>query len=492
VSPCPSETYILDAERTQRELRLIRNRPPMRAHSQEQQPPHAANPASGVRPWDRSDLIVILPILLVSALLRLLNLDYMEFKGDEANNLFAASYLALGKGFLLVGIPSSIGTFFPPLFTYLMAVPLLFSRNPVVATGLVALLNCAAVGLSYVFCRRYFGQRVAVIAAVFFAVNPWAVLYSRKIWPPDPLPLFVVGFFYCLFAVVCEGRRRLLLGCLACFAAMTQLHLSSIYLLVVLVLVLVWFRPKIGWGCYLGGIGIALLIDTPYLAFDLLNRGYNLKIYLRALSLPSRFHPEALTTPFVLGSTLGFMHFVDWPSLDVLQAFLVAMGVVYLFFRRSDPRYAVLILWFCVPLVFLLVSKLDVQPHYFIFFYPIQFVLVGILADALMRNLQPRSKVLSYGTAALLVVLATYQLQSSVKFVTSITEREQLAWAEYGPEYGPPFRFRVQEIRELAQKGIVEPEKVQKKLLEGKPPGATFKYDFPATQYIVENLDALP
>ena len=442
--------------------------------------------------WGRRDAIFLLLILLVAALLRLLNLDYMEFKGDEANNLFVAGDLVSGKTFPLVGIPSSIGTYNPPLFTYLLGIPLFFSRNPVIAAGFVALLNCAAVGLSYVFCRRYFGRIVAVIAAVFFAVNPWAVFYSRKIWQQDLLPVFVIGFFYGLFAVVCEGRKKHLLTCFACLAAATQLHFSSIYFLVVLVLVLAWFRPKIGWGCYLAGIVIALLIYAPYLVFDLLHRGYNVKIYLRALRLPSRFHPEALTTPFVLGSTLGFMHFVDWPSLDVLQALLLAMGVVYLFFRRSDPRYAILILWFCVPSVFLLVSKLKLYPHYFIFFYPIQFVVVGIVADALMRNLQPRNKVLSYVTAALLVVLAAYQLHSSVKFVTSITEREQLAWAEYGPEYGPPFRFRVQEIRELAQKGIVEPETVQKKLLEGKPPSATLKYDFPATKYIIENLNALP
>ena len=442
--------------------------------------------------WGRRDAIFLLLILLVAALLRLLNLDYMEFKRDEADNLFLAADLVSGKTFPLVGIPSSIGTYNPPLFTYLMGIPLFFSRNPVIAAGFVALLNCAAVGLSHVFCRRYFGRIVALIAAVFFAVNPWAVFYSRKIWQQDLLPLFVIGFFYGLFAVVCEGRKKHLLTCFACLAATTQLHFSSIYFLVVLVLVLAWFRPKIGWGCYLGGIVIALLIYSPYLVFDLLNRGYNVKIYLRALSLPSRFRPEALTTPFVLGSTRGFMHFVDWPSLDVLQGLLLAIGLVYLFFRWSDSRHAILILWLCIPSIFLLVSKLDLYRHYFIFFYPIQFVVVGIVAGALMQDLQPRNKVLSNVTLAVVVVLAAYQLQSSVKFVTSITEREQLAWAEYGPEYGPPFRFRVKEVRELAQKGIVEPETVQKKLLEGKQPSAIFKYDFPATKYIIENLKALP
>jgi 4-amino-4-deoxy-L-arabinose transferase-like glycosyltransferase len=450
-------------------------------------------PPVSLQSWDTSDLILIVLILLVSALLRLLNLDYMEFKGDEANNLLVASYLASGNGFPLVGILSSVGAYNPPLFTYLTAIPLFFSRNPVVAAGFVALLNCAAVGLLYVFCRHYFNRRVAIIATVFFAVNPWAVIYSRKIWQCDPLPLFVVGFFYSLFAVVCEGRRKFLFACFACFAAVTQLHLSSIYYLVVLGVVLACFRPKVGWRYYAVAVGLVFCIYAPYLAFDLLNRGYNLERYLRLLNAPSRFHPEALTTPFMLGSTRGFMHFVDWPVLDLLQEILIAAGALYMFFPWMERKHIILGLWFCIPLLFLLMSKLGMMPpHYFLFFYPIQFLLLGVLADALMgqatvKRLSPR-----WGVVALLVLSAAYQLQASLKLVISIKDQERVAWAEYGPEYGPPFRVRVEEIRKLVGQGIVEPEKVQKKLLEGRPPSLTFKYDFPATEYIVENLAALP
>lgn len=95
----------------------------MSQHSQEQKASGeivSASVSSLPQTWDRTDLFLILLILLVSALLRLLNLDYMKFKGDEANNLFVASYLALGRGFPLVGMGSSIGTYNPPLFTYLL------------------------------------------------------------------------------------------------------------------------------------------------------------------------------------------------------------------------------------------------------------------------------------------------------------------------------------------------------------------------------------
>lgn len=440
-------------------------------------------------PWGRRDLIVLFLIVLAAVLLRLVNLDYMQFEGDEANNLAVAADFVSGRAFPLVGIPSSIGTYFPPLFTYLMAIPLMFSRNPVIAAGFVALVNCASVGLCYVFCRRYFGEIVAIVAAGFFAVNPWAVFYTRKIWPPDLLPLFVIGFFFSLFAVVCEGRRKYLLICSACFAAATQLHLSTIYFLVIAVLTLVWFRPKVGWGTYLGGVAIAFSFYVPYLVFDLFNRGYDTKIYLHALSLPSRFHPEALIAPFIFGSTLGFMHFMDWPFLDLFQVLLVAMGMVYLFFHRSDPRYAILLLWCCVPSAFLLISKLVLFPHYFICFYPIQFVLAGIMANTRMHDRSSRKDVLRYVIPALFVVLAAYQMLSSVKFVGSIAG--PVEWKAFGLDYGPSFRSQVQEIRELAREGVVEPEAVQRQLLQRIPPSDRPNYYFSATKYIVENLNAI-
>lgn len=442
-------------------------------------------------PWDLGDTTIFSLIVLLAALLRFLHLNYMEFNADEANNLFLAAGLVSGKSFPLVGVTSSIGTLNPPLFIYLLGIPMLFSRSPVFAAGFIALLNCAAVGLSYVFCRRYFGRTAAVFAAALFAVNPWAVFYSRKIWQQELLPPFVVGFFFSLFAVVYEKRSRQLLTCVACLAAATQLHLSSVYFGVVLVLVLAWFRPKVGWRIYLSGFAIGLALYIPYFLFELMNRGYNAEIYLRAFRMPSHFHPEALLLPFAFGSTLGFMHFFEWPLLDTLQLLFFVLGVVYLFFRWRDPRCAILLLWYFVPTAFLVMSKLVLAPHYFICYFPIQFVVMGIAADMFMQNRRSRNKILGYVKSSLLAVLITYQLLSSARFVTAIAKPGPLEWAGYGPRYGPPYRVRLQEIRALAQKGIVDPEAVQKALVQDKPKAIADYYDFDATKYIVENLGAL-
>src|SRR6185436_12168680 len=96
--------------------------------------------------------------------------------------------LVHGHGVPLLGIDSSVGIRNPPVSVYLMAIPYLFTSNPVVATSYVALLSVIAVLLLYALVRRYYGPLAALVAAALYAVGPWAVIFSRKIWAQDMLP----------------------------------------------------------------------------------------------------------------------------------------------------------------------------------------------------------------------------------------------------------------------------------------------------------------
>lgn len=432
--------------------------------------------------WSRVDTVSIVVVLIAAALLRLVNLNCMEFKGDEAENLFAAGQIFHGH-FPLVGIPSSIGTDNPPLFTYLLMIPLAVSRNPIVAAAFIAVLNCAAAGLLYLFCKRFFTTRVAQIASIFFAINPWAVLYSRKIWQQDVLPIAVIGFFFCLFLAAFEKKPKALLGACACYAAMTQLHLSSVFYGAVMVALLVWQSPKIRWGYYMGGVGIVLLTYLPYIAFDITHQGRNLHLYLHPASSAAHFQSAALSTPFVLGTTGYFLHYFDFGLLDVITGALIGAGAIYALFNWRDAKLASCAMWFFVPVLFLLFSKVDLVPHYFIAFYPIQFVLIAIALDALTKFNLPRYPDLVHLPSVVAIVLALYQLQATAKLLDVISQHRNIAWMEYGP----PYRDRKSEIDGIVGRGLSDPAAVQDAIVRSKPEQALFKYDFAVTRFIVEN-----
>jgi hypothetical protein len=435
--------------------------------------------------WDRADMIWISLIVVAAALMRLVNLSYMEFKGDEANNLYTACQI-FQNHVPLVGIPSSIGTDNPPFFIYLLALPLTLSRSPVLAAGFIAFLNCCAVGLTYIFCRRFFNLRTAVVASLLFALNPWVIFYSRKIWQQDVLPIAVVGFFFCLFLAAFEKRPKALIGAFACYAAMTQLHLSSMFYGLVMVALLVWQRPKIKWQYYVAGIALVGLIYLPYIIFDLQHNGRNLQLYLHphASASSSPIKPEALTWPFVLGTTRDFFHYANVPGLDLLMTVLIIAGALYTLAPWREPKFLACGLWLLIPALCLMFSKVELVPHYFIGFYPIQFVLIAIAVDALTKWCETRAKIVAVLPMCLVAVLALYQGQSSLKFLETIGQQKNIGWMEYGP----PFRYRLNEVRSIVDGGVTDAFQVQTILLRGKNEETAFKYDFPATRYIVDDM----
>src|SRR4030042_5319377 len=83
-------------------------------------------------------------IVLLSAALRLGYLDLIEFKADEVNHLLRGLEIVEQHKLPLAGTPSSVGITKPPLMSYLMAIPLLFGRDPRIASAFIGLLNVAS------------------------------------------------------------------------------------------------------------------------------------------------------------------------------------------------------------------------------------------------------------------------------------------------------------------------------------------------------------
>ena len=146
--------------------------------------------------------VVLVAIVALAATLRLARLDLMEFKADEAAAIAIAAPIVNGGHWPEVGLVSSVGIHNPPLFLYLVAVAMAVSFNPEFVTGLlVGGLAVLGVALTFIVIRPRFGAFAALSAAALFACSPWAVLYTRKIWAQDLLPVFLVMLLQVLFVV---------------------------------------------------------------------------------------------------------------------------------------------------------------------------------------------------------------------------------------------------------------------------------------------------
>jgi hypothetical protein len=196
------------------------------------------------------------------------HLGWAEFKLDEANLSRLSLNLVRSVEFPLTGIGSSAGIVNPPLAAWLLAFPYAISPDPTVATGFVAALNVLAVLGCYLLARQWLTSTITphplspspappinssiialapLVAALLFAVAPWAVAHSRKIWAQNLLPPFVIAWAWSgWLAFVCR-RPRAVIGHALTLAACVQLHYSALWLIPVTLLWSIVFIRRIQW-----------------------------------------------------------------------------------------------------------------------------------------------------------------------------------------------------------------------------------------------------
>ncbi|MGD0016778.1 MAG: hypothetical protein ABSC38_04590 [Verrucomicrobiia bacterium] len=207
-------------------------------------------------------------ILGVGAWLRFSNLDLLEFKGDEAIALHLAYRLVHGTEVPLAGLMSSVGVTNPPLFIYLLIPMVAISSNPAFVSCCIAVLGLTAVAVCWHIGRKYYGAVTGLVGAAMFAVSPWAVIYSRKIWSLDFVPVINACALWAVHALVIDKKPKAVFGVLLLPLCVIQIHFSGLALTATVLVILLVSRPKIDWGFAAAGVALATLIALPYLKFQ--------------------------------------------------------------------------------------------------------------------------------------------------------------------------------------------------------------------------------
>ncbi len=435
--------------------------------------------------------LALVAIILLAAYLRLGNLGLTEFKLDEAHVCSkAADFLASGRP-PLVGIGSSVGAANPPLFIYLTAVPVSLSKNPAVIAGFIALLNVGAVLGCYLLTREYFGDKAALIATLLFAVSPWAVFYSRKIWAQDLLPPFVGLFFAAVFSTLVKRRPRQLILVFLWLACLIQLHLSALALIPLVALFLLVFRSRIRLIPLLIGLLVFALVFAPYLYYEATHGWINLRTFIEVSRGPATFDLKSAqyATQIISGqgyqalagaSFEGFLaEIIDFTWLNAVETWLLIGGVAYLAWQvlrgwrrgRKDGisdevvKLTILLSWLLLPVLFYVRHTTPVYPHYFILLYPVQFIIIGVFVvkaltwlSSLADSLKPSplvhfltGKALPISLVALILGLALWQGHLTETFYNFVDRNDTTGG------HGVPVKYHVQAAESL------------KRLSEGAP-----------------------
>lgn len=349
-------------------------------------------------------------IVVLAVYLRLAHLDMAEFKRDEAQVALMALDLVAGRHLPLVGIGTSVpGLENGPVMVYLTAIPLLVARDAALASGFIALLNVVALIVSARVAERVFGRLAALLAASAYAVGSWAVMFSRKLWPNEAMPVFSALLALALYEAVVAGRARGLTLAGLWLGLLVNLHPSGI-VFVPVVAVAVLLRPTLlrTRGALLAG-ALVLLVSAPFLTHEIRFGFPALRAVQGTTGSEARVDGSAfelattLVGPTAYGVVTGDL--VDqfraraWPDgeLGWLTGALLVVGVlstavqlVRAWRRGAGWRAPALVLcWLLLPLVVASRRTVTLQIYYLISLIPLLFPFVGAalaLPSRLLRN----------------------------------------------------------------------------------------------------------
>lgn len=363
----------------------------------------------------------LVAVLGLGAYLRLRDLDLDWFIVDQARDLRTALSIVEGRAFPLVGpdVQGGPAHTWGPLYFYLLAVPLVFSPNPLAAATFLSLLNLAAVYLTYRLGTRFFGRGIGLVSAALFATAPLAVVSGRGLWNLAPMPLFAVSLLYCLFLVVVDRRSAMIVPAMVILGGVVQLHFSGVAFLAVFALVLGVYRPSIcGGHLGLGTAGFTLLL-LPYVVAQALDGWRDVRaMFTFSHSVLGAFRPHdiwpSLQPAFFasadltqwLDRTFGQSHLRRIGSwLQRTEGYLSLVGAGYLIIRaltgpgRAFPweadaarrrGYGLLALWIWAPLA-LLLFKSGLRPWYYRdVLYPAPFLAGAIVLRDVLTYVGPR------------------------------------------------------------------------------------------------------
>ena len=271
--------------------------------------------------------LVIASALVAGVVFRLFYPGAIEFHGDERFSFYHVMTVLHGGPWPALGMTMSVGGPNPGMSVWIFILLGLVAQpdTPVGLAQAVQVLNITALIAFVVFVVRSIprDQRESWLwAAALWAVNPIAIIYERKIWPPSTLPIFIVVM------LAAWWHRRSWLGSFL-FAFVTvlggQIHPTCAFLgFSLFAWTIVDDRRSFRIAGLIPGAVIGFLPTITWLA-----RSASVGGGLETLRLPlANFYGRWFTTPFGYGPdhVLGpveFPRFLGWPETDSGSTWLV-------------------------------------------------------------------------------------------------------------------------------------------------------------------------
>jgi hypothetical protein len=349
---------------------------------------------------EKNQLIFLTAAILLGAILRLSFPGDIEYKADEKYMFEATQKIGITESWPMVGMTTGVGGKNPGMSVWIfVALSKIFhaSSPPELARAVQWLNILGLLVLAFFSLRILPGPERPpwCWATAFAAVNPFAVIFHRKIWAQSTLPLFCV-----LLWIAWHYRQKKtgaffwgLLG-----ACLGQIHMSGFFLAAGVFLWTVIRDRRVQWGFWLLGSLVGALPLIPWLQYTFTNHGNGFSKFNFLWILYPKYWIYWVSDSLGMGLTYSiktrqFLDFLRYPLVWGKATYLVAIshaeiilaGILILASavkRRENLRGIQSstttglalnsVLWMTGILMTL--SCLEVRRHYLIMSFPLEWV----------------------------------------------------------------------------------------------------------------------
>lgn len=359
---------------------------------------------------DRLGYIFVCGIILFYFFVRLYAPQTFEFGYDQPKLVSSVIEMIDKRDFLLAQKYVDTNPYkshsYGPFLLYFLTPWVMLTHDPQALSIFMVIFNSLGVIGLFLLGKHFFNLKVGFLAALFLSASFWHVIFSRMVYQPSPLPVFLVLITYGLLKV---GNKKITFWYFALpilFGLSLQIHLIMLPVVLVGLVIIFSQRGFQSRSFWLGTI-FSLLFYLPVLYYDMTHRwetvgsflsgGESLaqgNLGLRAFHVFQQFFLVASGGGIEWQAGYGYADFVRnlswvlWPGL-VLSFFLVVIGLTILF-RRIVPGHRtsriVTAVIFSMPVFLIFVPLPDLVPRYFYPLTPLFSLVLAIVIDKLFEK----------------------------------------------------------------------------------------------------------
>lgn len=332
-------------------------------------------------------LVFLLVIFIAHIFFRFYLLEErLHFNWDQVDNAWAAKNIIVDHKLPLLGMVAkgNSGFYIGPAYYYLIAIFYwIFDLDPIASGIFAGVTSIFTFFVLFFVIKKLFSYNIALIAVFIHTVSFFIISSDRSQWPVNFIAPVSIVIFYSLYNVLLGKIKYLILLGIG-LGLSFHVHFTSIYYLIIILLVLPFFPRKKEMIKYVFfSILVFILLVSPIIIAELTNGnkeannfGHYFQTYYHGFHLTRVLQ---LTHDAFVESQLILR---GW-SRDLNYLFLFAFYIIYLELKPSRNKMIMcylVSLWFIVPWFVFSTYKGEISNYYFFSTRPIVLMVLAYLS----------------------------------------------------------------------------------------------------------------